>query len=192
MSATVDSAPPEEHVRALVERARRFDGDAWDELYTDAYPRLFGYCRRRSASDQDADEVVAEVLSRAVAGIEQFVWGETQFIGWLFGICHNVLRESWRRTERDRARVVRVAGLADPAPSEPSDAIVDDEQYTEVRAAFAKLSSEDRDVLELRIVAGLGATAVGAILDCSAGAVRMAQSRALGRLRALLNASGGA
>ena len=52
-----------------------------------------------------------------------------------------------------------------------------------MRAAFERLGDEDREVLELRVVAGLSAEEVGNVLGKRAGAVRMAQSRALERLR---------
>ena len=58
-----------------------------------------------------------------------------------------------------------------------------------VRAAFAKLGPADQEVLELRIMAGLSADEVAQTLGKRPGAVRMAQNRALGRLRALMDGS---
>lgn len=52
-----------------------------------------------------------------------------------------------------------------------------------MRSAFRRLSPEDQEVLELRVVAGLSADGVGEVLGRRSGAVRMAQSRALGRFR---------
>ena len=52
-----------------------------------------------------------------------------------------------------------------------------------MRQAFARLSDADRELLELRVVAGLSAEEAAAVLGRRPGAVRMAQSRALTRLR---------
>ena len=52
-----------------------------------------------------------------------------------------------------------------------------------VRAAFDRLARHEQEVLELRLVQGLSAEGVGEVLGRGAGAVRMAQSRAVGRLR---------
>jgi RNA polymerase sigma-70 factor (ECF subfamily) len=49
-----------------------------------------------------------------------------------------------------------------------------------------RLPKAQRDVLTLRIAVGLSADETGAILGMSAGAVRVAQHRALNRLRALV------
>src|SRR5207248_9756458 len=55
-----------------------------------------------------------------------------------------------------------------------------------VRAAFERLGPANQELLELRVMAGLSAEAVGQVLGKRPGAVRMAQNRALGRLRALM------
>jgi RNA polymerase sigma-70 factor (ECF subfamily) len=45
------------------------------------------------------------------------------------------------------------------------------------------LSDDDRELLDLRVVGGLSADEVASVLGKQPGAVRMAQSRALDRLR---------
>ena len=68
----------------------------------------------------------------------------------------------------------------------PLDRLVAGERAAEVRAAFEQLAPDDREVLELRILGRLDAEAVGAVVGKRAGAVRMAQARALSRLGDLL------
>ena len=53
------------------------------------------------------------------------------------------------------------------------------------RALLARLPAAQRRVLLLRVVGGLSAEETGYVLDMSPGAVRVAQHRALARLRAL-------
>jgi RNA polymerase sigma-70 factor (ECF subfamily) len=68
----------------------------------------------------------------------------------------------------------------------PLDHVLGREEATGLRRAFDRLAEEDRELLELRVVAGLDAAEVGRVLGKRAGAVRQAQSRALARLRVLL------
>ncbi len=85
------------------------------------------------------------------------------------------------------------SALRPPAPSMPlapvearltiSSPLSKPETFDE---AFEKLSSEDQELLELRVVAGLSAEGVGEVLGKKPGAVRMAQTRALSRLRVAL------
>jgi RNA polymerase sigma-70 factor (ECF subfamily) len=60
------------------------------------------------------------------------------------------------------------------------------EEHAAVRRAFDHLSQDDRDLLELRVVAGLSSEEAAYVLQRRPGAVRVAQSRALKRLRTYL------
>jgi RNA polymerase sigma-70 factor, ECF subfamily len=55
-----------------------------------------------------------------------------------------------------------------------------------VRSALARLPPLQRRLLLLRVVSGLSAAETGALLGMSAEAVRVAQHRALARMRKLL------
>jgi RNA polymerase sigma-70 factor (ECF subfamily) len=65
----------------------------------------------------------------------------------------------------------------------PLEHVLHDEEAARVRSAFALLPAGDRELLELRVVAGLSYEDVAAALGKRPASVRMAQSRALSRLR---------
>jgi RNA polymerase sigma-70 factor (ECF subfamily) len=166
--------------------ARGDDEQAWEAVYRRAYPKLFAYSRRRLADDHSADDVVAEVMARAIAGGSRYQPGAAGIDGWLFGICHNVLRERWRSQRRD-ARWEDLGPMLVPLVDDgPLDQVLHREERARVIAAFARLAPDERDVLELRVAAGLDAEAVGDVLGKRPGTVRMAQARALARLRTFL------
>jgi RNA polymerase sigma-70 factor (ECF subfamily) len=92
-----------------------------------------------------------------------------------------------------RARLGRITGqyyVADepdgpderPGPEETVVACIEAEH---TRALLAQLPHRLRELLILRVVTGLSAEETGNVLGMSAGAVRVAQHRALARLRAL-------
>jgi len=168
----------------LVERARTGDRDAWETLYRRVYPRLLGYAMRRVDADS-ARDAVSETMARAVANIGRYrpVPGSGGFDGWLFGICRHVVLDAQRAAgRRGYAPVPEMVSHADPV-----EGLVSAEEATAVRQAFALLSDDDRELLELRVVAGLSAEEAAAALGRKPGAVRMAQSRALSRLRRFLS-----
>jgi RNA polymerase sigma-70 factor (ECF subfamily) len=177
---------PSEETHALVERARAGDADAWEELYRRAYPGLLAYARRRLPSQQ-AEDAVSETMTRAVGSINRFAWRDVAFDGWLFGIHRHVVVDA----QRAHGRAPR-SGTGSEAPEvasgdpSPLEALVHTHELAAVRAAFGRLDPADRELLELRVVAGLPAEEVAAVLGKRPGAVRMAQSRALARLRRLL------
>lgn len=169
----------EVELRDLVRRAAAGEPDAWECLYRRAYPKLFAYARRRLSSADAADDAVSETMVRALDRMPSFRWKGAGVDAWLYGILRNVVQESWRDNRRTRPQ----PALLDDPVAGPLEGIVRREQLDEVRAAFAELAAEDQEVLELRVVGGLNADEVGDVLGRRSGAVRMAQSRALGRLR---------
>ena len=67
----------------------------------------------------------------------------------------------------------------------PEETVVAGVDARLARALLASLPAAQRRLLLLRVVAGLSAEDTGYVLDMSPGAVRVAQHRALGRLREL-------
>jgi RNA polymerase sigma-70 factor (ECF subfamily) len=173
---------------ALVGAARSGDGDAWEALYRRAYPRLFAYARRRLASDDAARDAVSETMSRAVRSLGRYRAEGAGFDAWLSGIVRHVVMDAQRTGARRSARLDGMVALPDVASSEdgPEERLLGSLEAASVRAAFARLSDADRELLELRVVLGLSSDEVAATLGKRPGAVRMAQARALDRLRSLL------
>ena len=176
-----------ERLKEVVNRAKTHDADAWELLYRHSYQRLLSYARRRLPSVEAAEEAVSETMLRAVRGLESFTWRGVGFDGWMYGILRNVVLEKQRGPQRS-------AQLTERYGSDPTRRRDDSAGYPEyhldrmldnagLRAAFAALDPGDQEVLELRIVGELSAADAGAVIGKSAGAVRMAQSRALERLR---------
>ena len=168
----------QDQLEALVERAGRADPDAWEALYRRAYPGLMAYAARRLDRER-ARDAVAETMARAIARIGQFEWRGGGFDAWLYGILRHIVVDAHRARGREGVR----REPAEPRRAEPLEYLVDSEDAEEVRDAFSRLRAEDRELLELRVVAGLTAEEVAEVMGKRPGAVRMAQSRALDRLR---------
>jgi RNA polymerase sigma-70 factor (ECF subfamily) len=166
--------------RRLAEQAAAGDHQAWEQIYRSAYPGLWAYAAHHVGRDL-ADDVVSETMTRAVAGISTFRWTANGIEPWLFGIARRVAADHHRRAGRRRRWSRAVAA---PAPALPADVAEIADDHATVRSAFNRLSADDREVLELRVIAGLSPEQTAAVLGKRPGAVRTAQSRALARLRA--------
>lgn len=172
----------------LVDSARDGDQGAWEHLYRGLYPRLRGYLERRVGHD-DAEDAVSETMARAVAGIDRFQWGPAGFDGWVFGIARRVAADHYRGMARRRRQTGAAKILGETNPG--SDVRLDDDMlracdHARIRRAFLLLRPADRELLELRVVAGLSVEQVASVLGKRPGAVRTAQLRALTQLRALM------
>jgi RNA polymerase sigma-70 factor (ECF subfamily) len=192
----VISAPPDAGLsdpQRLVRAACDGDGAAWEALYRSIYPRLRAYFVRRVGAEH-ADDSVSETMTRAVASIHRFQWGDAGFDGWVFGIARHVSVDHHRRLDRVRRyrHVGRLfsAGKFDGTEPVDHDLIIGDDQAL-IRQLFVRLSPAEQEVLELRVIAGLSAEQVGEVLGRSPGAVRTAQSRALAHLRELMETHDG-
>jgi RNA polymerase sigma-70 factor (ECF subfamily) len=177
-----------EREEQLVDAARLGDHEAWETLYRGLYPRLRGFVMAR-VGPTATEDVVNETMTRAVAGIGRFHYGTAGFDGWVFGIAKHVIVDH-HRTEERRRRQSDAHRRSDPAAlpdmGDPSDGLVLDEDHRHVRTMFAQLSDRDRELLQLRVVAGLTVEQCAEILHQRPGTVRTAQSRALARLRTLM------
>lgn len=175
----------QDDLQELVKRATVCDPDAWETIFRRSHGRLLAFARRRTSSVDTAEDAVSETMLRALEKIDRYTWDGAGFDAWLFGILRNVVLEGYRaerRTRRDSSfssdRTVRVDG--------PLEHAVAREEAENVRSAFARLTLDEQEVLELRVVAGLSSDDAAHVLGKKPGAIRMAQARALGRLRVMM------
>ncbi|MGI9032962.1 MAG: RNA polymerase sigma factor [Acidimicrobiales bacterium] len=173
---------PAAELRTLVLRARDNDPDAWETLYRLAYPSLCAYAQRRLSRRDDADDAVSETFIRAYDRLDDFHWMGAGVLAWLFGILRNVVRESQRADWRISPLVGDYACGMDDLVDEPFTPW----QTAALRQAFATLEPSDQEILELRVMSRLSAEDVAVVVGKHPGAVRMAQSRAMARLRSAL------
>jgi RNA polymerase sigma-70 factor (ECF subfamily) len=145
---------------------------------------LFALCLRRLGNREDAEDAVAETMMRAVRAANQFRWRGAGFDAWIFKICSNVIVDMSR--SRGRQVAVAATGERPTAPTGTEERVVLAEEHAAVRRAFERLADDDRELLELRVVAGLSSEEAAFVLKRRPGAVRVAQSRALSRLRTYL------
>ena len=168
-------------LRRRDELAAEGDHAAWEEIYRGVYPRLRAFVARR-VDDATIEDLVSETMTRAVGSIERYRPTGPGIEAWIFGIARRVIADHHRRVGRERRRRDRSA----VAPTAPDDAAVASDEHARIRAAFTELSAGDRELLELRFVVGLSPDETAVALGKRPGAVRTAQTRALARLRRLV------
>lgn len=184
---TTSSAVDE--VAALVLPACAGDVRAVDRLIGHLRPGIVRYCRARlgrtDGSYGSADDVAQEVCMAVVKALPRYVDTGTPFAAFVHGITSHKVADALRASYRDRSAATdRVPERADPSAG-PEDAALARERAEHARALLDRLPPAHRDLLLMRVVQGLSAEEAGAALGMTAGAVRVAQHRALARLRTL-------
>ena len=178
---------------SLLQRARANDGDAWSRVVSLYGPLVRRWCRRAGLAAEDAEDVWLEVFASAAAhlgGFRRDRPGDT-FRGWLRVITRNaVLAHRRRNGGRPQAEggsdaLGRLQGLADPLAGsreeEESEAgLLYRRAVEQVRGDFAERTWR---AFWLTAVEDRAAGEVALELGMSPGAVRVAKSRVLRRLR---------
>jgi RNA polymerase sigma-70 factor (ECF subfamily) len=179
---------------SLLERVRADEAAAWERLVQLYAPLVFGWCRGWGLRDQDAADVFQEVFQAVAAHIGKFrkeKAGDT-FRGWLRVITRNKVRDHFRRLGHEPAGVGGTDAqrhLAEvPAPPVPDEPAVEKEAEC---GLFHRALELIRGEFEARTwqafwqtaVEGRAPKDVAGELTMSPGAVRVAKSRVLRRLR---------
>jgi RNA polymerase sigma factor (sigma-70 family) len=163
------------------------DVDLFEEVYRTSGTAVLGYALRRSATREDALDVVAETFAVAWRRRADMPGAAEEVRPWLFGIARNCLANSLRGTGRAGRLGERLAAALDlravPDPAVLHEQSVDAQR---VRSALRRLSDEDRELLTLVAWEGLTPAQVAAVLDLPPGTARVRLHRARGRLRTLL------
>jgi len=164
------------------QRLRNRDPAAWESFYERVYPMMLAFAERRMGRGEAARDAVSEALARTVKTVARMQELDAAPEAWSFGILRHVIADHHRKAYRDRTVV---EPYNDNAPDATTNVDVTFE-HESVRQAFSLLSESDRELLELRVVAGLSSEEVATILSMRPSAVRMAQMRALEKLRSLM------
>jgi RNA polymerase sigma-70 factor, ECF subfamily len=172
----------------LTELAMRGQPAAIDSLLRQIRPMVVRYCRARlgriSGHYHAADDVTQEVCMAVLSALPRYQDMGRPFASFVFGIASHKVADAMRSAAR---MAIPTEDLPDgpddrPGPEETAVAGIEAER---ARALLARLPMHQRELLALRVLSGMTAEETGHALGMSAGAVRVAQHRALARLRAI-------
>lgn len=174
---------------ACLTRARGGDRAALEQVVAAVRPRVLRYCLARLGSLPDAEDVTQEVCMALASSLPRYRDEGRPFLAFVFGIANNKLLEHHRyRRRRPETSTWELPEDADPALA-PDEQAVQLDTVRRIRSLLEELSPLHREVVLLRVAAGLSAEETGRVLGMTAGAVRVAQHRALARLRAAAEGS---
>lgn len=174
------------HEAALVARARAGDADAWEALVGRHQEPVFRLAYLILDDAADAEDVAQEAFVRVYLALGRF--DVTRPLRpWLLSIAANLARNRRRSLGRHWAALQR-AFLAEPRRHDPPPDRTPASDARRLREAVARLRPDARDIVYLRYFLGLSEAETAAALDIPPGTAKSRHSRALARLRAVIEA----
>jgi len=179
----------------LLERCRRGDELAWEELVRRHQARVYGIALGYTGSGEEARDVAQEVFIRVWKRLDSCPSPDL-FQPWLVRIARNACVDHLRRRKaRPPAQDVpadELRTLAATGP-DPEEHAADESRRALVYRALQKLSDINREMILLKDVQGLALEEIAQMLNVPLGTVKSRTNRArLELARAVMALQGGA
>jgi RNA polymerase sigma-70 factor, ECF subfamily len=186
LNAFRKSEPETVEAGELVRRAQKGDLSATRALYLENHAQIYRFIWSRVQNPALADDLTGEVFLRMVASLPAYQDRAYPFRAWLYRIARNLLIDHFRRHQNQV--FVPLESVAEELPGGQTPEKMMELKLTieRVKQALEDLTPEQREVVELRFLAGLSLNEVALTVDKTVSAVKSLQSRGLITLRAKL------
>ncbi len=179
----------------LVGSAVDGDRDAVDGVLRWVRPLVVRYCRARVGRQEktfaSADDVAQEVCLAVLTALPSYRDQGRPFLAFVYGIAAHKVADAHRSAARNRAEPVAEIPDSPAAYADgPEQRALQVELAERMTKLLGTLPDKQREILILRVVVGLSAEETADAVGSTPGAVRVAQHRALGRLRKVLASEG--
>lgn len=194
MNAGSGHSPPTR--ASLLVRIRDLeDQEAWKEFVAIYTPLIYGHCRKHGLQEADAADVAQEVMRVAAEAMPEFQYNPQRgkFRGWLLQTARHRLHKFFARQRRtpQAASETAVDRFIDQVP-DGDERTRWDEEYRQrlfdwaAEKARPEFQSATWDAFRLTAVESVSVKDVANQLGISIGAVYIARSRVIARLRELI------
>ena len=177
-----------ERLDAVVAEAVAGNRDALREVLEIIRPIVVRYCRARVGATErsglSADDVAQEVCLAAITALPRYRDQGRPFLAFVYGIAAHKVADAHRAAGRNRADPTDVVPERYSVEAGPEQMALDSESSARMNRLLSVLPERQREILILRVVVGMSAEETAEAVGSSAGAVRVAQHRALARLKA--------
>jgi len=172
--------------RALLDRVKSHDIDAFEQLYRIYQPRLARFLFTLVQRPQLVEEVLDDTMMVVWQTAGSFR-GTSKLSTWIFAIAYRKAlkaRVRWPDPVEDHELHARVS--EEPAPDQQ---LHQEQLHETLIEAMAQLSAEQRAVVDLTYFHGMGYREIADIVDCPVDTVKTRMFHARRRLKRALSGS---
>lgn len=172
----------------LIQQAQDGSGEAFAVLYREHVQQIHRYIYYRTNDKHLAEDLTADVFTKAIEGLSRYVDKGKPFISWLYRIAHARVVDHYRRQDRrPTATDVEEANLSVTPDMDTS--MIKQHASHALLTAIQSLTDEQQQVIILRFVDGLSTEAVAEQLGKKGNAIKAMQFRAVRSLASFLERS---
>lgn len=157
-------------------------------------PIVVRYCRARVGTGDrggfSADDVAQEVCLAAMMALPRYRDRGRPFLAFLYGIAAHKVADAHRAAGRNLAFPADSMPERRSADAGPEQLVIEADSVSRMKELLDLLPAKQREILILRVVVGLSAEETANAVGTTTGAVRVAQHRALVRLKSEIVAAG--
>jgi RNA polymerase sigma-70 factor (ECF subfamily) len=182
-----------ERLDAVVAEAVAGNRDALREVLEIIRPIVVRYCRARIGTTErsglSADDVAQEVCLAAITALPRYKDQGRPFLAFVYGIAAHKVADAHRAAARNRSDPTDAVPERYSLEAGPEQMALESESSARMNKLLSVLPEKQREILILRVVVGMSAEETAEAVGSTAGAVRVAQHRALARLKAEITAT---
>ncbi len=169
----------------LMERYKNGSMEAFEELYGRHKAKVYGYLSKRVRSRFDRDEIQQNVFLKLHRSRHSYN-SSFPFLPWLFTICRSVMIDFLRSKEAKEGKLVQDDGIIDTLAAAEKEATGIDS----LAPAMTELNEDQRKAIRMRYGEDFSFEEIAKRLDTSVPNARKVISRAVKKLRGLVNPKG--
>ncbi len=173
----------------LLRQAQRGEAEAFAQLYRAHVQAIFRYIAHRVSDPPLAEDMTADVFTRALEAMPKYRDQGKPFIAWLYRIAHARVIDHYRRTSR-RPAASDVDDELLPITPDMDTAMLRRQAARTLRMAISGLTDDQQQVVILRFIEGHRIETVAEMLGKQPNAIKALQFRALRALAGRLERAG--
>ncbi len=177
---------------AAVSAAVEGEPRAIESVLASIRPLVVRYCRARVGRQErnfaSADDVAQEVCLAVLTALPSYRDQGRPFLAFVYGIAAHKVADAHRAAGRNRSEPVADVPDEPETDAGPEQRALRQELTKQMNDLLQVLPDKQREIVLLRVVVGLSAEETAEAVGSTPGAVRVAQHRALARLRRTLSA----
>ncbi len=178
----------------LVAAAVNGDRESTGRLLGVISPLVVRYCRSRVGRQErtfaSADDVAQEVCLAVLKALPGYRDQGRPFLAFVYGIAQHKVADAHRSSARNRSDPMAEVPDTPELGDDPETRVIQGELAGRLEKMMAALTPKHQEIVRLRVIVGLSAEETAEAVDSTPGAVRVAQHRALNRLRKMMATEG--